>query len=158
MPNQICVLGTSEPIAFAASSQRCILSLISATDSRVRIKEWSVWFDGWQSSARPVNVLMTITNTSHGNMTTGTNYSQVVRHGETNFPMESIGRVIDPINTSSEPTSSGYIIRRFVHSQGGFHEKFPFADEPEINNGMAIGIFINSPSTVNAMAEIVFEE
>ncbi len=156
MAGEIWVLGNTSAMPMASSSERAIISLVSTNDD-IALKEWSVWFDGLLSSANPVRVTLSRCTTV-GNMTTATAFSQVLRYGSTGATARATGRVIDPANTSSEPGSSGYMARRFVHPQVGYHEKFPDGQEPHIINGQACCIFVSSPTTLDCFAEIVFEE
>jgi hypothetical protein len=156
MAQELWVLGNTSACPMASSSERAIISLVS-TNNDIPIKEWSVWFDGLISSGAPVRVTLSRCTTI-GNMTTATVFSQCIRSGSTGAVGRSVGRVVDMTNTSSEPGSSGYLARRFVHPQVGYHEKFPMGQEPHIINGQAVCIFVSSPTTLDCFAEIVFEE
>lgn len=154
MPAVISVVGNTSPQPLIAAYERCLVSLVSTNDL-LNIKEWSVWFDGLLSSAQPIKVVFSRCTTL-GNLTTGTAFSQVLRHGSTGAALRAIGRVV--ATTSSEPGSSGILARRYVHPQVGYHEKFAYGDEPQVQNGQAVGIFVTSPTTLSALAEIVYEE
>lgn len=157
MGNLLVSLGTTAGLALVASSERCVLSVIGVANQSLLLKEWSIWFDGQLSSGQPAAVCL-CRCTTLGNMTAASAFGQVVRHGSTALTSVMIGRQVDFSNTSSEPTSSGILARRYVHPQVGYHEKFPYGEEIMLNGAVSLGIFVTAPASANCRAEMVWEE
>jgi len=155
MAGAIFTVNTTAECLLASSSEETLIRLISSTNSAVKIKEWGVFFDGISVTAEPVLVRLCLTDTSNGNYTT---HTPTRRAG----PAVSARLIAQTMNTSSMPNIQAVLATREVHPQSGYQEKFSYGDEPVIFNGTSANgvlcLMVNSPSSVNATAEIVFEE
>lgn len=156
MAGAIWVANTTAEALLASSSDKCLIRLIAPSSFSVKIKEWGVFFDGISATAEPVVVRLCCCDTSYGEYTAHT-------------PSRRSGRpaacqsVVQTINTSSGPTIFNVLATREIHPQSGYQEKFSYGDEIIISGvttaaGGVVGLFVNSPTSVNAMGEIVFEE
>lgn len=156
MAGAIYTACTTAEVALASSSQKCLIRLIAPSSFAVKIKEWGVFFDGILSTSPPVVVMLAAVDTSFGNYTTHT-------------PLKRVGRqtaaqsVVQTMNTSSDPTIFGIYAHREVHPQSGYQEKFAYGDEIVICGvttvaGGAVGLIVNSPTTLSVIGELVFEE
>lgn len=156
MAGAIWVANTTAESTLASSSSKALIRLIAPSSFSVKIKEWGVFFDGISATAEPVVVQLCAVDTSFGNYTTHT-------------PARRAGRpsaaqsVVQTMNTSSGPTIFSILATREIHPQSGYQEKFSYGDEIIICGvttaaGGAVALIVNSPSSVNAMGEIVFEE
>lgn len=157
MAGAIYCAATTAEVALASSSAKTLIRLISSTNSAVKIKEWGVFFDGILSTDPPAVVTLLHTNTSNGLYTAHTPSKRM-------GPAGIVARTVcETMNTSSESTWLGTLSGIEVHTQGGYQEKFAYGDEIVIANGSTasngtICLQVNSPSSVNARAIIVFEE
>lgn len=155
MAGAIFTANTTAECLLVASSEEVLIRLISSTNSAVKIKEWGVFFDGVSVTAEPVLVRLCLTDTSNGLHTA---HTPTRRSG----PAVSARTVCETMNTSSMPNIGFVLATREVHPQSGYQEKFSYGDEPIIFNGTSVAgvlsLMVNSPSSVNATAEITFEE
>ena len=155
MAGAIFSVSTTAEALLASSSAKTLIRLVSSTNSAVKIKEWGIFFDGVSVTAEPVLVRLLLTDTSNGVYTA---HTPTRRTG----PAVSARLLAQTINTSSESNIASVLAVREVHPQSGYQEKFSYGDEPIIFNGTSVvGVLclqVNSPTSVNASAEIVFEE
>lgn len=156
MAGSIYVANTTAETLLASSSQKCLIRLIAPSSYQVKIKEWGVYFDGVSSVASPIVVQLCLTDTSFGYYTSHT-------------PTKRAGRpvacqsVVQTMNTSSDPTIFSVLAIREVHPQAGYQEKFAYGEEPTLYGpttvaGSVVSLIVNSPTSVYALGEIVFEE
>lgn len=156
MAGQIFTADTTTAVALSSSSEKCMIRLIAPSSHAIKIKEWGVYFDGVTANATPCLVRICLTDTSYGNYTT---HVPAKRVGE----ITAAQSVVQTMNTSSGPSIFGVLASRNVHPQSGYQEKFAYGDEmvvvgPTTAAGGCVSLLINSPTTVDAIAEIVFEE
>lgn len=147
-----CAATTAETL-LASSSEKCMIKIISTTNSAVKIKEWGIFFDGISVTQEPVKIQLAVITTDMANWLNAA-HTPVRRAG----PAISARAVVQTASCSSSYNSSGYYASIEVHPQSGYQEKFSYGDEIVISNGGAIGLMVNSPTTVNCMAMMVFEE
>ena len=157
MAGLIFAVGTTAGSAMVATTDRCMLQIISPSNRTVKLKEWSVWFDAVLSSEAPANCRVCRMTTSTGEtLSTASAFGQVIRYGSTALAMGTIGLAFNA--DCSGGVSSGILARRMVHKQVGYHEKFALDEEILVKNGLSIGIWVNSVTTVTCHAEMVLEE
>lgn len=148
MAGVIGVANTTE-VALSAATAKTVLQVVAAANDVVKVKEWTVSFDGISGTAEPVQVCL-LRQTSAGTMTSLT-------------PVERSGFGVTLQSTAQhtatvEPSAGNVLATREVHPQGGYQEKFAPGEEPVVLNGGRIGIECTAPANVNVRAEIVFEE
>ena len=160
MAGAIFTANTTVETLLAASSAKVLIRLISSTNSVVKIKEWGVYFDGVNSTQEPVVAQLCGVNTS-STASAYTTHTPTLRHG----PSVAARCVIQTmaVGTALMPDIMGVIATREVHPQTGYQEKFAYGEEILCSNGSTaqngtVAIIVNSPASVNAMAELVFEE
>jgi hypothetical protein len=156
MAGAIFTAATTAEVALVATSQKVLVRLISTTNSAVKIKEWGVYFDGVSVTAEPCVVQLCCVNTSYGYYTS---HTPARRSG----PAISARSIVQTANASSQPDILTVIATREVHPQSGYQEKFSYGDEIILSNGStatngAVAIIVNAPTSVDAFAEMVFEE
>ena len=147
---------TTAEVALASSCEKTLIRIISSTNSAVKIKEWGCFFDGISVTASPVTVRLCLTNSSFGsNMTAHTATRRI-------GPAVSKRCTVLTMNDSCEGDIQAILATREVHPQSGYQEKFSYGDEPIIFNGTTaagiLSLMVNSPTSLNCVAEIVFEE
>lgn len=156
MAGSIWVANTTAETLLASSSQKCLIRLIAPSSFQVKLKEWGVYFDGVASTAPPVVVQLCLTDTSFGVYTAHTPFKRTGRP-------TACQSVAQTMNTSSDPTIFSVLATREVHPQCGYQEKFAYGDEPTICGvttaaGSVAALIVNSPTSIYAVGEIVFEE
>ena len=144
------VTNTTAETLLTAATPRTLIRLIPPSSHVVKVKEWGIFFDGVSVTAEPVLItIATCTTAITGEYTANT---PIKRFGP---PIVS-QCLCQTLNTSSEAAVVGVLAIREVHSQSGYQEKFSFGDE--ITCTGPIFIQVTSPATVNAIAELVYEE
>ena len=151
MAGNIFVANTTAEALLASSSEKWLVQIITPSSQTIKVKEWGVFFDGISATAEPVLVRLIASNSSFGNWTSHT-------------PKRRAGYItasqctVRTINTSSNGDSSGVYAAREIHPQSGYQEKFAYGDEIIVSNGTILTMSVNSPSSVNVIGEIVYEE
>ncbi len=147
MAGLIGVLNTNE-IALTAAAASSVAVLVAGLNTRVKIKEWGVFFDGVSVTSEPVQVeLIKCTGGTYGTR-------PPVERTSSGLTLQTTGGSA----CTAEPTVTAIIAVREVHPQSGYQEKFSFGDEPTIQNGGKVAIRCTAPAVVNVKSEIVFEE
>jgi hypothetical protein len=159
MAGTIYSANTTSEAALTASSEYCAIWLKAPTSNGIKLKEWGVYFDGISAVASPVVVRLCACDSSFAGASV-----TVVPTKRAGHQILSQTVAVRQVATTGEPPSIfGVYAAREVHPQSGYQEKFAYGDEIVIcgsatTAGGAIGILVNSPTTVNVLAEMVFEE
>jgi hypothetical protein len=141
---------TTAEIALSAATAKTVIQLVAATNHRVKILSWGVYFDGVSPTAEPVQVRL-LRQTTAGTMSALT-------------PTKRDDSIADTLLTTAqhtataEPTAGDVLEVKEVHPQGGYEKIYPFAGEPIVGGSDRLGIEVTAPATVNCRAELVFEE
>lgn len=143
-----CIAQTSE-IALAAATAKTVLQVVAASNHRVKVLRWGVYFDSTSGSAEPVQVRL-LRQTTAGTMSSLTptklsTYSETVQTTAQH-------------TATAEPTPSDVLDIAEVHPQQGYEVIFPQGQEIEIGGGGRVGIECTAPAGVNVRAKIIFEE
>jgi len=136
-------------IALSAGVAKTVIQIIAATNHKVKVKSWGVFFDGISVTAEPVQVRL-LRQTSAGTMTGLT----PVKRGTDSETLLTTAQHTATV----EPTAGDVMAAREVHPQSGYQEIFPMGDEVKIAGGGRVGIECTASASVNVRAEIVFEE
>ncbi len=152
MAGSIFVANTTAETALASSSGKVMISLTPPSSIAIKIKEWGVFFDGISVTAEPILVRLVFTNTSFGSYTT---HVPTRRVGNQLLSQCVVLTMDGSCGYSGD--SSGTVAIREVHPQSGYQEKFSYGDEPIIYQ-KTIHLTVNSPSTCDCAAELVYEE
>lgn len=139
---------TSE-IALSAATAKTVLQLVGATNHKVAVLGWGVFFDGVSVTAEPVQVRL-LRQTTAGTMSALTCY-------QTQTAAETIQTTAQHTATV-EPTSSDVLDVLEVHPQSGYEIKFPPGHEIWVNGGSRLGIECTAPAVCNVRAKMFFEE
>lgn len=138
--------------ALAAATAETLVQIRGVATAKARIVAWGVSFDGVTSSDAPA-VVDLLFQTTDG---TATGASEIALN-----PDEPTALVSGFHSFSAEPTAGGIIESYEVHPQGGMIvREYPPGREPMLTNATSsrIGIRVTSPSAVNALAWIQWEE
>lgn len=159
MAGTIWVANSTAELALASSSEACVVQIIPPSSVCVKIKEWGVFFDGVSATASPVLVRVVTGNSGPG--LTYTSHTPARRSGP-QLASQCTVRTNGTSSASGSPFAiSGTLAVREVHPQSGYQEKFSYGDEPLSLNpttGVIVSLLVNSPTTVNVVGEIVYEE
>jgi hypothetical protein len=143
-------LATTAEIALTAATPKTVLQLVAATNHRVKLLAWGVYFDGVSSTAEPVQVRL-LRQTDAGTSSALT-------------PTKNDDSIADTLLTTArhtatvEPTGGDLLKGIEVHPQSAYEEACPFGQEFIIGGGDRLGIECNAPAAVNVRAWARFEE
>src|SRR5947199_8621058 len=108
-------------IALSAATAKTVLQLVAATNHRVKILSWGVYFDGTSPTAEPVQVRL-LRQTSAGTMTSLT---PTKRDDSLAESLLTAGQH----TATAEPTASDVLEVKEVHPQSGYEKIYPFGGE-----------------------------
>lgn len=138
--------------ALAASTEEALLQIVSATTIKPRIIAWGVSFDGASASATPVRVRL-CRMTTDGTRTAAS---------EVKFDPDIPTAAATGFHSfTAQPTLGDVLEDVYVHPQGGIYIKeYIPGREPVLDNATTsrIGITVNAPAVVNAVAWMHWEE
>lgn len=140
---------TSE-VALVAATAKTVVQLVAASNHRVKILSWGVYFDGTSATAEPIQVRL-LRQTSAGTM------SSLTPTKRDDSIAESLLTTAQHTATA-EPTAGDVIEGKEVHPQSGYEKIYTPGTEPIVGGGDRMGIECTAPANVNVRAEIVFEE
>lgn len=137
-------------VALTAATAKTALQLVAASNHRVKILRWGVFFDGVSGTEAPVEVIL-VRQTTAGTMTANTPKKIDDSLAET---LQTTAQD----NASAEPTATDVVDVIECHPQSGFEIIYPLGQEVIVGGGDRVGIKCTAPSAVNVRAKIVFEE
>ncbi|HYE76967.1 MAG TPA: hypothetical protein VEI97_03180 [bacterium] len=141
---------TTAEIALSAATAKTIIQLVAASNHRVKLLSWGVYFDGTSTTAEPVQVRL-LRQTTAGTMTSLTPVKRDDSIGET---LQTTAQH----TATAEPTAGDVLEVKEVHPQMGYEKIYPFGGEVIIGGGDRLGIEVTAPAVVNVRAEMAFEE
>jgi len=144
------------PIALTASTKRSVIQLTAATNKRIKILGWSVFFDEEIGDATPANPLQV----DIGRQTGGTGSGAITPKLRTSSS-ETLQTVGASAFTGVATTTVMESV--YVNAQTGYQVLFPQGQEITVASGEKFGIDITPGATVstgglNVIANILFEE
>lgn len=137
-------------IALTAATARTVIQLVAATNHRVKLLGWGVFFDGVSTTAEPVQVRL-LRQTTAGTMSSLT-------------PVKMDDSLAESLLTTAqhtataEPTAGDVLDVLEVHPQQGYEIMYPLGQEPIIGGSDRLGIECTAPAGVNVRAKMRFEE
>ncbi len=139
---------TSE-VALVAATPKTVIQLIAASNHRVRVLGWGVFFDGVSATAEPVQVRLLRQSTA-GTMSALT---PVEMH-----PADETMQTTASYGASAEPTAGDVLDCIECHPQGGYEKWFPPGYEVIVPGSGRLGLELTAPAGVNVRAKFFFEE
>ncbi len=139
---------TSE-VALAATVAKTVVQLVAASNHKVALLGWGVFFDGVSVTAEPIQVVL-MRQTDAGT-------ASALTCRQTQTAAETLQTTAQHTATV-EPSSSDILDVLEVHPQSGYEIKFPPGHEIWVNGGTRVGIVCTSPSVLNVRAKMFFEE
>lgn len=137
-------------IALAAATAKTVLQLVAATNHRVKVLGFGIYFDGVSTTAEPVQVRI-LRQTTAGTMTALTTFKRDDSIADTLLTTAQH-------TATAEPTAGDLIEAREVHPQQGWEVWYPQGSELIVGGGDRVGIEATAPATVNCRAQFIFEE
>lgn len=151
MACQKFVASTEGEVALVAATIKSVLHVRAATNQAIKIRGWSIFFDGTVPTAEPVRVQLQRTSAD------GT-FSAVTPKKEDASRNETIQSTSGK-NATAEPATPGDIMRaKEVHPQLGYEVYFPLGQEVVVTGGEQICIRATAPANVNCEANLYCEE
>lgn len=142
----------SAAVALAAATKKTVLQITAPTNQRVKVKEWSVSFDGVSNTAIPVLVEIARQSTAG---TGGDALTLVKTNAGDDETLQTTGQT--DVDTGN-PTETSVLVAEKVHPQGGMTWQAPFGEEIIVKGGERLGIAVTAPATVNVVARFRCEE
>lgn len=133
------------------TSAKTLLQVIAASNHRVRIKEWSIAFEGISNTAAPIQVRV-LKQTSAGTMSALTPIKWDDNADETL-------QVTAQHTSTGEPSASDVKQIELVHPQSGYTWQPPSSEEDlVIPGGQRMGWEVNAGADVDAIVRVIGEE
>lgn len=139
---------TSE-VALGVATTKTVIQLVAAANQKVKIKSWSVSFDGISATAEPVQVEL-LRQTTAGTMSALTPVAKK--------PISETIQTTAQHTATAEPAASDILASVEVHPQTGYEKIYMPGDEVLIGGGGRLAIRCTAPAVVNVRANIEFEE
>lgn len=143
------IADTEGEIALTAATAKTVLQLVAASNHRIKILSFGVFFDGVNVVGEPVQVRI-LRQSDAGTMSSAT--------------PRKIGVYSETLQTTAQKTataepSAGDVIDVFeVHPQNGYEKYWPLGQEIIVAGGGRIGIECTAPEAVNVRAKFTAEE
>lgn len=137
--------------ALAAATQETVLQLRGSASAKAAVIQWSVAFDSTSGTAEPVLVRL-IRQSSDGTGSAAT---------EAEWDEDGPEALLSAFHSfSAEPSTGEVLEEHLVHPQAGIVIQYPLGREPKLSAATTsrLGIAVNAPAVVNAVATIVWEE
>jgi len=137
-------------IALSAATAKTIVQLVAASNHRVKVTRWGVFFDGTDVTEEPVQVEIVRQSTA------GTSSANTPKKLDDSLA-ESLQTTARE-NCTAEPTTGDILYRYNIHPQQGYETVYPFGQEIKVGGGGRLGIRCTAPAAVNVNTFIEFEE
>jgi len=132
------------------TAAKTILQLVAAANHRTKLAGWKVSFDGNSPTATPIKVELVRQSTA-GTMSALTTVKKSESDDET---LQTTAQH----TATAEPTSGEVIDTQYIHPQGAWEKYYPLGEEEIVKGGNRLGIRVTAPVSVNAIAQMEFEE
>ena len=133
------------------TSAKTLLQVVAASNHRVRIKEWSIAFEGVSNTAAPIQVRV-LKQTTAGTMSALTPVKWNDNDDET---LQTTAQH----TSTSEPTASDVKQIELVHPQSGYTWQPPSSEEDLIiPGGQRMGWEVTAAADVDAVVRVIAEE
>lgn len=141
-------------IALAAATAKTVGQITAPTNQRVKVLEFSVYFDGTSNTAQPVQFRILRQSTA-GTSLVSTPLNPV----DADLPetIQTSG-LVGAAGAQTEPTPGAVLLTGTIHPQTGWIYPLPFGQEFIVQGGGRIGIELTAAATVNARGAIRCEE
>ena len=145
----IYAIAQTAEVALTGATAKTVIQIVAASNHKVRITGWGVFFDGTSSTAEPVQVRL-LRQTTAGTMSSLT----PAKKGTDSETLQTTAQHTATV----EPTAGDVLDIAEVHPQGGYEKIYPMGAEIKVAGGGRLGIECTAPVGVNVRAKIEFEE
>ena len=143
---------TTETEEALTTSLETVLQLRGGTNTKAKLRQFGIGFDGVSSTAEPVRVRL-LRQTTDGTASAAT---------EAKFDPDSPTAGVTAFHTfTAEPTPGEVLWERHIHPQGGSVDiPFPYGGEPMLDDAATsrLAIDVLAPAAVNCTAYMWWEE
>lgn len=146
----VLLTASTAEVALSAATAKTILQVVAASNHRVKVLGWGVYFDGVSPTEAPVVVDLQ-RQTSAGTMTSLTPTKNNDSDDET---LQTTAQH----TATSEPSSGDSLKKIEVHPQTGYEWIAPFGQEVIIKGGGRLGIKCTAPAACNAIGYMLLDE
>lgn len=143
---------TSPEIALVAATEKTVAQIIAATNTRVKVLKWGIFFDGISPTAEPCQVRVLRQTSAIGGSPTAVTLVAV------NVITETIQTTSAYSAGGAEPSAGAVLDVKEIHPQSGYEIIFPLNQEIIVPGAGRLGIAVTAPSGVNCRCVIWGEE
>lgn len=148
MAGIIAIAQTAE-VALTAATAKTVLQVVAASNHKVKLLRWGVFFDGTSATAEPVQVRL-LRQTSAGTMSALTPTKQTTDSETLQTSAQH--------TATAEPSAGDVLDVCEVHPQSGYEVVLTPDNYIWVAGGGRVGIECTAPAGVNVRAKVVFEE
>jgi hypothetical protein len=153
MAGLIYTAATQAELATGVVEYSPIILLPPDVNTRLKLKRWSIGFDGTDPLAAPVQVILARTTTAG----TYTNTLTPALNG----PGSEVSRAVAKTLGTSLPTKGNILDVIEIHPQSSYEVILPLGDEiiiPGSAGTAGIALYVTAAATVNCLAKFIYEE
>lgn len=143
-------VATTTEIALTAATAKTVIQLVAASNHRVLVTGWGVFFDGTSTVGEPAQVRV-LKQTTAGTMSSLTPVKLNASDDET---LQTTAQH----TATAEPTAGDVYDVIECHPQQGYEKMLPPGMELVIVGGQRMGIEVTAPAAVNVRAKMFFNE
>ena len=130
---------------------KTLLQIVAATNTRAKVREWSISFNGTSNTATPIPTEI-VRQTSAGTMSALTLRKNNTLDTETLQTTAQHTATVEPTDSSDVPFFEE------IHPQTGYTWQAPFGGEYVVPGGTRLGLRTTSAASVSAVARLGCEE
>ena len=144
----------TQDMALVAATAKTVIQIKAATNQRVKILSWSVFFKDTVASDTPVEVQLIRQSTAIGGTPTAlTGIKMDTGMAET---LQTTAAIYG--TSPTEPTTTDVRKMLKVHPQSGYEVIYPYGQELILIGGGRVGIVMTAAQTQSVDVQIDFEE
>ena len=142
---------TQAEVALLAATEKAVLHIaVPDANTRIKIKGWSISFDGQDPLAAPIEVYLARASSAG---TLANTLTPALRVAGT-----EASRCTAKSDSSVLPTKGAIMDYIEVHPQSGYEMIYPLGEEIVIPGSGMIALYAKAPAAVNCAARIIYEE
>jgi hypothetical protein len=147
---------TTSEITPGSGAQKTLLQIKAPANQRVKVKEWSVSFQGTSNTATPCQVQVMRQSTA-GTGGSSSDASPIAWDDDIGTAVQSTS-LSAATAFSAEPTYGNILAQENVHPQSGYTWQAPVGGEIVLKGGDRLAIVVNEAAGVATVARFVCEE
>lgn len=147
--SDIHAIAQTPEVALVAATAKTVLQLVAASNHKVKVIGWGVFFDGVSTTGEPVQARL-LRQSDAGTMSALT----PVKKATDSETLQTTAQY----NASAEPSAGDVVDIVEVHPQSGYEKIYPMGAEVKVPGSGRLAIECTAPANVNVRAKIEFEE